>query len=254
MQPLTRFVGVGQKGTRNFHQMLCNARRQSMRAACFTWLIGSGFVAALSACAVAMAPERAAHLPSQDRAGEGREQTAARTRRLAARCSPSGPKTLSCRLAEQTLADVLLPFPVGSTAHRLAGGAYVLGPRGELARLDGRGRLSGVFQTEWVSLTTTRDYVCGADAVGQIFCARDHHQDRICSGADLAPLEPVALPPLPGAPLSSPDGLQLCVELPGGVSRCISAESSCERVCLAYPACGALRCLDPCAAERVAGA
>jgi hypothetical protein len=48
--------------------------------------------------------------------------------------------------------DVALPFAVRRLVPRGVGGAYALGPSGELARVDGRGRLSGLFQTALRSL------------------------------------------------------------------------------------------------------
>jgi hypothetical protein len=141
---------------------------------------------------------------------------------------------------------VALPFEVSGVVQRRAGGAYALGAVGELARVDGQGRLTGLFQTPLTSLVVTEDYVCGAEISGRVLCARDHHHDRTCSAAALAPLREVGLPHWPDARLiSARGGSALCLAR-AGASVCVSGAARCERVCLAFPACGPLRCVDPC--------
>lgn len=170
------------------------------------------------------------------------------TPRWLARCRPSGPTGLACRA--RAWREVALPFDVQQLAPRRSGGAYVLGPSGELARVDAAGRLTGVFQTPLSSLAVTHDYVCGAEPSGRVMCARDHHHDLSCSAAELAPWLEMELPHWPGAQLiSTRTGDALCLRR-DGAQVCVPGTTPCERSCLAFPACAPLRCLDPCPVER----
>jgi hypothetical protein len=128
---------------------------------------------------------------------------------------------------------------------------YALNDSGQLARVDRRGHLTGVFATQLTSLAVTRDFVCGRERSGRVVCARDSHHDATCPSAALAAFRSVALLPDQGATLiSRGGGRQLCLARAGKALLCIPGDATCNRPCLAFPACAPPRCVDPCPAGR----
>jgi hypothetical protein len=167
--------------------------------------------------------------------------------RSVVQCRAGTEGALRCALAGQRERLVDLPFAVHSVAPRAAGGAYALGAEGVLVRIGAHGNVTGAFETELVALATTEDYVCGIDVRGDVLCARDHHHDRACPGVPLPDWEPrIALSQPARLLRSAKAGGSLCVTDAGGEERCASGLARCERICLSYPSCSPLRCVDPC--------
>lgn len=163
------------------------------------------------------------------------------------RCRASADGALLCSFDGGAERVIALPFAVRATASRAAGGAYALGAEGELVRLGPQGTITGAFETGLVSLTTSEDYVCGIDGEGEVLCARDHHHDRFCPGVALPALEHA----MPGSgPVQDlrgrSGGALLCATDARGTEHCRSGLARCERICLSYPACAPVRCVDPC--------
>ncbi|MFT3921301.1 MAG: hypothetical protein QM778_02075 [Myxococcales bacterium] len=162
---------------------------------------------------------------------------------------------LWCADEQAPLEPVHLPFAIKMAAPRAAGGAYALGSAGQLVRIGPRGLITGAFQTELVSLTTTQDYLCGVSTGGEVLCARDHHQDAVCPAAGLSPWQRVPnLRPRDAELWSADAGKRLCTTDESGEEQCRSGRAACGRFCLSYPACGPLRCVDACAPEDQLGA
>jgi hypothetical protein len=166
-----------------------------------------------------------------------------------AQCDLRAGRELWCASAGNAPRPVALPFAPRLAARRYAGGAYVLGTAGQLARVAGDGRVTGSFATDLTTLTTTQDYVCGLTAAGEPRCARDHHHDRLCPGMALEAWQRLALDsavPRVRVLRSDRSGSKLCSTDAAGRQRCGSGLARCERFCLSFPPCSAPRCLDPC--------
>ncbi len=159
---------------------------------------------------------------------------------------------LACRLLAEregecsgSSGSVRLAFPFAARAAvaRDGGGAYVLGCDGELARFDAAGRITGMAATEFSELSRAPGYVCGANALGQVECARDHHHDHACPGAEMPGFFPVPLVAANGLQVR---GREVCANDVHGVERCVRVRARCDTLCVAFPACSPLRCVDPC--------
>jgi hypothetical protein len=177
-----------------------------------------------------------------------RPQPAARVTQPADVCRVTGDGGLRCSIAGASERVVPIPFPVQAAAVRAAGGAYALGDQGELVRIAAHGRITGAFETELVSLVATRDHICGVDVRGGVLCARDHHHDRSCPGVAMPAWRSVRITrdPVTRLRIDPRSGL-LCAANASGAERCADLRATCDRICLSYPACAPLRCLDPCA-------
>ncbi len=140
-----------------------------------------------------------------------------------------------------------LPFAAWRVVPRRGGGAFVLGERGELARVNRRGNLSGVVETRLRDLNASGQFVCGSANDASLYCLMDHHEDYACSG-ELPALTLLSVPDAPPGPWhrdSTTDAF--CPDGPSGAARCFRITASCEQHCLAFPPCAPARCVDPCA-------
>jgi hypothetical protein len=167
-----------------------------------------------------------------------------RAERVLARCRLDQ-GVASCSFAGRTHTPVRLEFAVHSAVPRLSGGMWLLGTQGELARLSPAGALSGLFDSTFTALASTRDLVCGSTGDGRVLCARDFREDSsgTCPTSELGPWFGL---PLKG-PLgpSDPRARRLCTQAgtPGG---CLEVAPTCDAICLSFPACSQVRCVDPC--------
>ena len=159
----------------------------------------------------------------------------------------AGEAALECSSAAGGWRALPLPFALRAVAARASGGAYALGAGGELLRVGSHGRITGVFASDLVSLTTTRDHVCGIDARGDLLCTRDHHHDRGCPGVAMPAWQLLSPVSMPVSQLRSEHTQDLvCARTASGLEQCAPLRARCDRFCLSYPACAPLRCVDPC--------
>jgi len=151
-----------------------------------------------------------------------------------------------CALGGATLRAITVPFAVRAWAARRSGGVWLLGTNGELARVARDGSVRGRWLTSLSAIAATRDFVCGAAPDGQVRCARDFREDTTCRDAETLPGPFHDLPLSAVALRGDADGALLCAG--EGSTNCVEITPTCDRGCLAVPACGPVRCAAPCAA------
>jgi hypothetical protein len=128
---------------------------------------------------------------------------------------------------------------------RIGGGAYALLQDGTLRRFDLHGRPTGDVADGVVAALTVGAYVCIADAAFTVHCARDHHHDRGCGDADMGSWFAIELSAAGGLGMREQNG-DPCVFSAQRPEHCVAVAATCDRLCVAFPACGQLRCVDPC--------
>ena len=146
---------------------------------------------------------------------------------------------------DRTPVDEVALAPVRSAVARRGGGLWLLDAEGALVRIDGRGRATGVIESDFIELSAAGGLVCARNMAGQVSCLADHPGDVRCGAA--APLAQVVSLPLVLARFDASDFGSLCGVDLLGMRRCFGIQRSCARACLQFPDCTApLRCADPC--------
>jgi hypothetical protein len=164
---------------------------------------------------------------------------------LRARCGRTLAGTVQC-LGQPALSRALQrEGPLQSVHGRSGGGAYALLGDGTLRRYDFQGTPTGDVAEGVTALQVLGPYVCVADGAYRVHCARDHHHDRGCSDADMGRWFAVDLTSKAGLGVGEQNG-RPCLFSQQAPGRCIAVSARCDRLCVAYPACSPLRCVDSC--------